>query len=98
MMRRPSPWLFALLALLFFLRPLPVLAASDMAISSLAQQGRHHEIIAELQPLLDRGETVSTFQLLFLGAAYYEVRQYRGVTAAAEAMDKRIAQGDSTTF
>jgi CHAT domain-containing protein len=73
-------------------------AASDLAISSLAQQGKHHELIREVQGRVDRKEDVSSFQLLMLGGSYYEARQYRGLLATAEVMAKRIAAGDASYF
>ncbi|MBV8030275.1 MAG: CHAT domain-containing protein [Betaproteobacteria bacterium] len=76
----------------------PALALSDLALGSLAQQGKHHDIIRELQGALDRGEAISSFQLLFLGGSYYEVRQYRGLLSTADVMEKRIAQGDRSNF
>ncbi len=76
----------------------PAAALGDLALGSLAQQGKHHEIIRELQGSIDRGEPISSFQLLFLGSAYYEVRNYRGLFATAGVMEKRIAQGDSSNF
>ena len=45
--------------------------ASDLALSALMQKGRHHELIQELQPRVDGGQEVTTFQLLMLGGAYY---------------------------
>ena len=72
--------------------------AGDLSVSSLAQQGRHHELIREVQGNLDHGEEVSSFQLLMLGTAYYEVRQYRGALATADRMEKQIAKGDDSYF
>ncbi len=70
--------------------------ASDLSISSLAQQGRHHELAQELQAQLDKGESLSSFELLLLGGAYYEIRQYHKALATADLMEKNIAKGDRT--
>lgn len=73
-------------------------AASDLALSSLMQQGKNHELIRELQPLVDGGKSISSFELMMLGSAYYEVRQYRNALATADVMQKHIAAGDSSNF
>lgn len=73
-------------------------ATSDLSVSALAQQGMHDELTHGIQARLDNGEAVSSFQLLLLGSAYYEMRQYRSVLATADAMAKRIAEGDNTSY
>jgi CHAT domain-containing protein len=84
-------WLFAFLVLLS-----GYTIAGDLGLSSLAQQGKNHELIHELQPQVDSGKDVSSFQLMLLGNAYYQVRKYRNANAIAELMEKRIAAGDKS--
>lgn len=69
--------------------------AKDIQLSSLAQKKRHHEIIRMIQPDVDRREKVSSFQLLLLTGAYYEIRDYKRMGTAADLMDRQIALGDS---
>jgi len=90
-------WKTALLAFLVLL-PGWTNAASNLALSSLLQQGKHHELIRELQPEVDSGKDVSSFQLMMLGGAYYEVRRYNNALAVADLMAKRISAGDSSYF
>ena len=71
-------------------------AAGDLEISGLAQQGKHYELIRVLQPQLDSGKPVSSFQLLLLGSAYLQVRKYHDANVVADLMDKRITAGDSS--
>lgn len=75
-----------------------LLAASDLALSSLAQQGRHHELIATLAPELKSGQEVSSFQLMMLAGSYYEVGRYGDATSTADRLEKRIKAGDATVF
>ena len=82
------------LALLAF----PASAIGLIALSSLAQQGKHHELIAALAPDVAAGRDVSSFRLMLLGAAYYEVGQYREAGATADLLEQRIAAGDATQF
>lgn len=70
----------------------------DLKISSLAQQMRHHEIINILQKEIDHKEAVSSFQLLLLSDAYYEIRDYEKMLATVDMMERRIAGGDATYF
>src|SRR5215472_13334387 len=88
---RVPAWLLVVAALLIA----PGRAAGQIeTITKLDQQGRYHEIVDILQPRLDAGRTLSSLFLMYLGNAYYEVRQYRGALAAADAMDRNIAMGD----
>ena len=64
-------------------------------LANLWSEGRYGELVARLQPRFDAGEELSSYGLMMLGTAYYEERQYRGALAAADAMDRRIAAGDS---
>lgn len=75
-----------------------LLAASDLFLSSLAQQGRHHELIGALEPELKAGRAISSFQLMMLGGAYYEVGKYRNAAETADLLEKRIKAGDASVF
>lgn len=86
------------LALWVLLLAAPLHAASDLAISSLAQQGRHHELIAALAPRLDADGDLPSFQLMMLGGAYYETGQYPQATGIADRLEKRIMGGDASMF
>lgn len=70
----------------------------DVTLSALMQKGEHHALIKEIQPRLDKGGEVTSFQLLLLGSAYYEVRRYQKVLTVADLMDKRVAAGDDNFF
>ncbi|MDI6890607.1 MAG: CHAT domain-containing protein [Thermodesulfovibrionales bacterium] len=70
----------------------------DIEVSSLMQKKRHHEIIAILQPEIDRKEAVSSFQLFLLSAAYYEIRDYKKMFSTADMLEKQIAGGDAAYF
>lgn len=87
-----------LLLICFVTWSAPGAAIGDLALSSLAQKGMHHEIIRELQPELNAGKDISSFQLLLLMGAYYESRQYRLALAMADLMEKRFAEGKSTSM
>lgn len=73
-------------------------AVSDIGLGSLAQKGRHHELIDVLAPLVAANEEVSSYRLLLLGGAYYEVGKYRQASATADLMEKRIQAGDTSIF
>ncbi len=47
-----------------------------------------------LQPRLDEGQKMSTWHLFFLGASYYEVRNYSKALAITDIMQKQINEGD----
>ena len=64
--------------------------------SKLSGQGKHQELIREIQPHIDVGEHMPSTVLWLLGMAYYEVRNYRGLLATADVMDRNIAAGDRT--
>ena len=64
--------------------------------SKLSGQGKHQEVIREIQPHIDAGEYMPSVVLMMLGTAYYEVRNYRGLLATADVMDRNIAAGDRT--
>ena len=73
-------------------------AASTLALSSLAQQGKHHEIIGILAPLVKEGQEVPSFHLLMLSGSYYEVGRYRQASEAVALLQKRIEAGDSSVY
>ncbi len=58
--------------------------------SKLSGQGKHQELIREIQPHIDVGEHMPSTVLWLLGMAYYEVRNYRGLLATADVMDRNI--------
>jgi CHAT domain-containing protein len=66
----------------------------DIKISSLMQKKQHHELIRNLQPMLDRQEALSSFRLFLLAAAYYEIRDYEKMFKTADLLEKQIGQGD----
>lgn len=72
--------------------------AQDIRLSSLAQKKRHHEIIGLLQPEVDRHATLSSFQLMLLSGAYYEIRDYENMLKATDLMDRQIAGGDTGIY
>ena len=96
MSNRIAAWLLVFLAL----TALPASSAGAQGRASLGrvvqlfEDGKNNEVIAELQRHADAGETLSSLYLWYLGGAYYEVRDYRGVLATADAMDRRVAAGD----
>ncbi len=67
-----------------------------MQISSMAQKKQHHQIIQTLQPQLENKGSVSTFDLLILGGAYYEIRDYQRSLSTAQRMQAQIDQGDAS--
>ena len=65
--------------LAILLLPCFLLACSlskDIQLSSYAQKQQIHEIINMLQPGLDEGDTLSSFQLFLLAASYNGIRNY----------------------
>jgi CHAT domain-containing protein len=66
----------------------------DIKISSLMQKKQHHELIRNLQPMLDRQEALSSFRLYLLAAAYYEIRDYEKMFQTTDLLEKQIGQGD----
>lgn len=88
---------FARLALL--LLPFFVLACAlskDIKLSSYAQKQQIHEIINTLQPSLDEGDTLSSFQLYLLAASYSGIRNYSKALATADLLQMQIDKGDRT--
>lgn len=66
----------------------------DIKISSLMQKKQHDELIRNLQPMLDRGESLPSFRLFLLAAAYYEIRDYEKMFKTADLLGKKIGGGD----
>jgi CHAT domain-containing protein len=66
----------------------------DIKISSYMQKKQHHELISNLQPMLDRQESLTSFRLFLLAAAYYEIRDYEKMFKTADLLEKQIGQGD----
>jgi len=69
----------------------------DIRLSSYAQKQQLHEIINMLQPILDEGGTLSSFQLYLLAASYSGIRSYTKALATTELLQKQIDKGDNTT-
>ncbi|MEW6670125.1 MAG: CHAT domain-containing protein [Thermodesulfobacteriota bacterium] len=92
--RRQGRRAAALFFLIFLLAGCGGVSVRDFTLSSLAQKKEHHEIIGILQPDVDRGAEVSTFQLFLLAGAYYEIRDYDKMAAAVDLMEKKIRGGD----
>ena len=66
----------------------------DIQLSSYAQKQQLHEIINMLQPRLDEGDTLSSFQLFLLAASYNGIRNYSKALATTDLLQKQIDQGD----
>lgn len=83
------PWILLLSCLI-----ISCSLSKDIQLSSYAQKQQIHQIINTLQPSIDAGETVSTFQLYLLSASYISIRNYGKALASIELMQKRIDAGD----
>ncbi len=70
--------------------------SKDIKLSSYAQKQQIHEIINMLQPELDEGGTLSSFQLYLLAASYNGIRNYSKALATTDLLQKQIDQGDRT--
>ena len=70
----------------------------DIRISSYMQKKRHHELIRNLQPMLDRREALSSFRLFLLAAAYYEIRDYEKMFKTADLLEKQVGRGDVSGY
>ena len=71
--------------------------SKDLKLSSYAQKQQLHEIINMLQPNLDEGDTLSSFQLYLLSASYIGIRNYSKALATLDLLQKQIDKGDRTT-
>jgi CHAT domain-containing protein len=70
--------------------------SKDIKLSSYAQKQQIHEIINMLQPELDGGGTLSSFQLYLLAASYNGIRNYSKALATTDLLQKQIDQGERT--
>ena len=66
----------------------------DIKLSSYAQKQQIHEIINMLQPRLDEGDRLSSFQLYFLAASYNGIRNYSKALVTTDLLQKQIDEGD----
>lgn len=66
----------------------------DITLSRYAQKQQLHEIINMLQPRLDEGNTLSSFQLYLLAASYNGIRNYSKAIITIDLLQKQIDQGD----
>ena len=70
--------------------------SKDITLSRYAQKQQIHEIINILQPGLDEGDTMSSFQLYLLSASYIGIRNFNKALATADLLQKQIDKGDRT--
>ena len=70
--------------------------SKDITLSSYAQKQQIHEIINMLQPSLDEGDKLSSFQLYLLAASYIGIRNYSKALATTDLLQKQIDEGDRT--
>jgi len=87
-----SRLLILLLSCFFFACSL----SKDIILSSYAQKQQIHEIINMLQPSLDKGDRLSSFQLYLLSASYIGIRNYNKALATTDLLQKQIDGGDRT--
>ena len=85
---------FAILLLSCFLVSCSL--SKDIKLSSYAQKQQLHEIISTLQPRLDEGDTLPSFQLFLLAVSYNGIRDYSKTLATADLLQKQIDRGHST--
>ena len=85
---------FAILAILLLACFLLAFSFEDIKLSSYAQKQKLHEIINVLQPRLDNGDTLSSFQLFLLAASYNGIRNYSKALATTDLLQKQIDRGD----
>ncbi|MBU1054325.1 MAG: CHAT domain-containing protein [Proteobacteria bacterium] len=67
----------------------------DIRLSSYAQKQQIHEIINTLQPRVENGDSVSSFQLFLLASSYNGIRNYSKALAITDLLQKQIDNGDS---
>ncbi|MGV8057918.1 MAG: CHAT domain-containing protein [Smithellaceae bacterium] len=72
--------------------------SKDIQLSSYAQKQQIHEIINILQPSLDKGDKLSSFQLYLLAASYSGIRNYSKALITIDFLQKQIDKGDRTSF
>lgn len=68
--------------------------SKDLRLSSYAQKQQIHEIINMLQPSLDAGKSLSSFQLYLLAASYISIHNYSMALVVTDMLQKQIEQGD----
>jgi CHAT domain-containing protein len=61
---------------------------------SLLQRMQYDTVINEIQPLLDRGENVSSFNIHYLCYAYYGSKQYDNIFQCINNLERSIEKGD----
>ncbi len=71
--------------------------SKDIKLSSYAQKQQIHEIIKILQPSLDKGDKLSSFQLYLLAASYSGIRNYSRALVTIDLLQKQIDEGDRTS-
>lgn len=69
--------------------------AKDIKVSSYMQKKQHYEVIRVLQQDLDQNQALTSFQLLLLASAYYEIRDYDKMQKTAGLMEKQVERGDA---
>ena len=90
--KKPSTRLAILLLSCFLL----AFSFEDITLSSYAQKQQLHKIINVLQPRIDEGNTLSSFQLFLLAASYNGIRNYSKALTITDLLQKQIDQGDRT--
>ena len=68
--------------------------SKDIKLSSYAQKQQIHEIINTLQPSLDKGDKLSSFQLYLLAASYSGIRSYSKAIITIDLLQKQIDRGE----
>ncbi|MGB5158241.1 CHAT domain-containing protein [Desulfobacterium sp. N47] len=66
----------------------------DIKLSSYAQKQQINEIINAIQPRVDNGDSVSSFQLFMLASSYNGIRNYSKALAITDLLQKQIDNGD----
>ena len=89
-LRKYSARLAILLISCFFV----ACTVKDIRLSSYAQKQQLHEIINMLQPRIDEGATLSSFQLYLLAASYNGIRNYSKALVTIDLLQKQIDEGD----
>lgn len=89
-LKRCSTGLAILLLSCFFL------SCTLFTVSRHFQKQELHEIINMLQPNLDEGKTLTSFELYMLASSYIGIRNYGKALATADLMQKQIEKGDRT--
>jgi len=93
---RPEKYFTTLVILLLSFFFLSCSLTKDIQLSSYAQKQQLHEIINTVQPSLDKGDQLSSFQLFLLASSYYGIRNYSKALATIDILQKEIDQGNRT--